>query len=395
MPAGWTPSRALVTAAVAVVAAIAAVTVIPAAGGDGQVVAFVEPASGAPLLGEVRFRFAWPRPGVDRIDVFVGDRLVGSASPPDWSLTWTAGPDADGRTVTAVAVDGAEAVGRATLETTRLGSMDRVRVDLVQLYPVVRTLTGEYVRDLDRDDFVVVEDGREVEVRHFDARPTQLSMVLLLDVSRSMTDKLDRVADASIRFAEGLAPGDAVAVYAFNHRLERIVPLTRDREAVREGIWSLPASGGTALYDALTAVVEDLHDVPGRKAIFLFSDGLDELSMTSLHDAVRAAVEGEILVYAAGVVDQYPQGQPGREDLDVLARSTGGESYFLLSARELPKIFRRVREHLLAQYAVGFRPTPGPAGRRSIEVRVRRPRLNVDARRSYDFVPDRSLEDTP
>jgi VWFA-related protein len=381
------------TIAIALAFAGAAATAAEPAG-DGAVT-FVEPLAGAPLLGEVRFRFAPPAPGVTRIEVFVGDRPIGAATAPDWKLRWTADRDADGDPVTAVAVRDGVAVGRTVLETARLGAMDRVRVDLVQLYPVVHTMTGDYVRDLTAEDFVVLEDGREVEIRHFDARPTRLSMALLLDVSRSMTDKLDRVADASIRFAEQLDPDDAVAVYAFNHRLEKIVPLTRDRTEVRERIRRLPASGGTALYDALVRVVDDLQDVPGRKAVFVFSDGLDELSMTSLRDAVGDAVRGEILVYAAGVVERFPAGQPGREDLEVLARSTGGDAYFMTSARELPRIFRRVREHLLAQYALGFHPTPGPPGRREIEVRVRTGAFAVEARRSYEFVTDRSEEGMP
>jgi len=367
-------------------------TVTDAPGGS---IEFVAPRPGAPLLGRVEFRLEVDDPAVRRVDLFVGDRRIGSAVAPDWTLAWDADRAADGRDVIALARDDDGIVGRGRLVTGRVGRVDHVRVDLVQLYPVVHSLTGEYVRDLAREDFEVRENGVPVEIRHFDAAPSQLSLALVLDVSRSMADKLGRVVDASVGFAASLGENDAVALYAFNHRLERIVPLTRDRRRLREGIWSLPCAGGTALYDALVRVVDDLRDVPGRKAIFVFSDGLDELSLTSLADAVRAATGGEILIYATGIVDALPTGKPGREDLDVLARSTGGESHFILFADELPKIYRRVREHLLAQYAVGYVPAPGPAGVRTLEVRVRHPSMEVHARRSYEYVREGRQEDAP
>ncbi len=352
----------------------------------GDVITFLEPKDGALVYGPTPFEFAVrDGAGVERVDLFVGGRLVGSAFPPEWTLTFTSDRPLQAAVLHALAMSDGGIVGSASIRTGRFAAIENVDVDLVQLYPVVTNGRGEYVRDLEAKDFRVTEDGRPIRLRHFSSSPTSLSIAMMIDVSGSMADKLERVQDASIRFAGELDAGDAVSLYAFNHRLRSIVPLTTDRDAVREKIWYLRSYGGTALYDALSEVVGALSEVAGRKAIFLFSDGLDELSMTSLRGAARAAVDGEVIVYAVGTRGEH--GESGREDLAALARATGGEAYFIASADELPGIFRLVREHLRAQYALSYAPPPGPAGMRRIGIDVLRPGLRVRYREAYYYSP--------
>ncbi len=150
-----------------------------------------------------------------------------------------------------------------------------------------------------------------------------------------MTGKLSFVTEAAWSLLQRLEGGDSVAVYAFNHGL-MVGPhgAAGDLGRVEPFIRELAPAGGTALYDALSEVLRDLPPGRGRKAIIVFSDGQDEQSLLTLQQVVSNARQSEAIVYTVGA-GSSERDVEAREDLETLARETGGQALFFDSYKKL------------------------------------------------------------
>jgi VWFA-related protein len=355
---------------------------------ESPAIRFSAPDEGSYVVGEteIRFEIMETETEIDRIDLYVAGRLVGTALPPNWSLVWDAPSGVSGEDLVAVAFAGDRLVAKARRATYEAAYGDEIQVSVVQLYPVVVDRRGRYVRNLRKGDFTILDQGSPVEIESFATEALALSIAVVLDVSESMFDRLGLVQDASCGFVDELGDGDRVAVYEFNHGVREVVAFTGERDAVKEGIRSLRAVGGTALYDAVCSVLNEIRTVPGRKAVFLFSDGRDERSVTTLQHAIRAARQAEAIIYTVGTGDDL-ESLKARDDLRQLAEETGGEAHFIDRLKDLPEVFDDVLSHLRAQYVLSYPPPPGPPGVRSLEVRVSNKKYSVQCRKSYEHDP--------
>ena len=347
----------------------------------------VSPEPGAILLGSTALRLETdPDTKIDRIDVYVNGRLVGSADGPDWAVGWEAESNVETFKVLAVAYSGNEVVAKVRREFRGASSHEYERVDLVQLYPVVLTPMGEYVSDLSREDFHVYENDVEVPIRHFATEVSSLSIVLLLDVSESMSGKLGQLQVAASGFVDQLGDLDQVSLHAFDHASRELVPLTVDHERVKDRIWDLVPGGGTALYDAILKVVDErLGSIPGRKALFVFSDGIDQHSFSSLERTLQAASEHNVIFYTVGFGEDE-QTLAARKDLSALAEQSGGKAYFIRWARQLEGTFDSILFELHSQYVVSYKPPDGDKGFRDIRLEVDGGRFgtrNLDALKAF------------
>lgn len=357
---------------------------VAVAAGDG--IDLIEPKENEVVLGTTRFVFAVDESTTppDSIDVYVGGFLLGTARAPEWEISVDVPARLAGKEIQAVALKDGRPLRKLTRRTRQVGLLEDVAVPMVQLYPVVVDRRGRFVQDLERDDFEVLDQHRPIAIERFSVRPESLRFALVLDVSRSMQLKIAFVREASLRFLDRLEADDEVGLFAFNHALMRLVPIGTDREAVRQGIRSMTAGGGTALNDAMFQILERMDEDQGRKVVFLFSDGRDERSIVSLPTVVQAAHRGQVIIYAVGTIGAEDEGH-SRADLETLANETGGEVFFLRSLEQLDKVFDSVVESLRSQYALGYTPPPGPEGLRAVEVRVRDPKLDVRCRQHYYY----------
>jgi Ca-activated chloride channel family protein len=355
-----------------------------AAEAEASRIHFVSPDPNSVVIGvtEISFVVEPGKPEIDRIDVYVQGRLIGSAMPPGWRFDWDAPSGASGVDLVAVAFAAGTRVENVRLPTFAVPFGDKITVSVVQLYPVVVDRRGRYARDLTKDEFTVVDQGQKVEIESFATEALTLSVAIMLDVSASMFDRLGIVQEASCGFVNSLREGDRVAVYAFNREVREVVALTDDRVRAMKGIRSLKAGGGTALYDAACHVFREVRSVSGRRAVFLFSDGQDEHSIATLQQTIVAARQAESIVYAVGAGDDEASVE-ARVDLTQLSGETGGDAHFITRLKDLPEVFSRVLSHLRAQYVLSYTAPTGPPGVRSVEVQVSRPGYEVHCRKSY------------
>ena len=182
-----------------------------------------------------------------------------------------------------------------------VGAGDIVRVDttLVSIPVSVMDRDGKYITNLTKDDFRVWEDGTEQKVAYFASTEKPFTVALLIDTSGSTRNKLEDIQDAAIAFVEQLRPDDHVMVVSFSDKIRVLSQPTNDRNALRNAIRRTEPGDGTRLYDAVDQVInQSLNRVEGRKAIVLFTDGVDTTSKHATYEStVRDAEELDALIY--------------------------------------------------------------------------------------------------
>jgi Ca-activated chloride channel homolog len=179
------------------------------------------------------------------------------------------------------------------------GDVVRVNTTLVSLPVSVMDRDGKYIPNLRKEDFRVWEDGVEQQVAYFASVEKPFTVALMIDTSGSTQEKLRDIQDAAQTFVEQLRPDDRVTVITFDDKIRQLVPPTNDRYAIRGAIDQVRPGSGTRLYDAVHQVIDQyLSRVEGRKAVVLFTDGVDTTSKHSTYEStVRDAEELDALIY--------------------------------------------------------------------------------------------------
>ena len=186
-------------------------------------------------------------------------------------------------------------------QVEEVGEDDVVRVNttLVTVPVSVMDRNGKYIPNLRQEDFHIYEDGVEQQVAYFAAIEKPFTVALMIDTSRSTRFRLEDIQDAAIRFVEQLRPEDRVLVVSFDDDIEVLTEATNDRNELRRAIRRTRTGGGTRLYDAVDTVINQrFNRISGRKAIVLFTDGVDTTSRhTDYASTIRDAEELDALIY--------------------------------------------------------------------------------------------------
>ncbi|MEZ5344327.1 MAG: VWA domain-containing protein [Pyrinomonadaceae bacterium] len=311
----------------------------------------------------------------------------------------------------------------------------KIETNFVTLPVSVLDRNGRFVAGVQQREFQIFEDGVEQKVEVFASVESPFTVVLLLDVSPSTQYKIDEIQNAAISFVNQLRPNDQVMVASFDERYRILTQPTNDRYRLENAIRQARFGSGTSLYDAVSNTIStQLSKVSGRKAVVLFTDGVDTTSRFSNYQStIRSVEEVDALFYPirydtySGYVGgnrnprRTPQRMPrtgnilidilggvisggnvrvggatgagtsaeeyrrGKEYLTELASYSGGRIFEADTITNLDSAFRSIAEELRRQYSLGYYPIDsGEAGdRKQIRVRVKRPDLVVRTKRSY------------
>ncbi len=224
-----------------------------------------------------------------------------------------------------------------------VGENDVVRVNttLVTIPVSVMDRNGRFIPNLRQQEFRIYEDGVEHEVAYFASVEKPFTLALVLDTSASTRFRLDEIQDAAIAFVNQLRPDDRVMVVSFDEDVRVLAEATTDRNILRDAIRRTRTGGSTKLYDAVDLVINQrLNREQGRKAIILFTDGVDTASRhASYQSNVRDAEELDALIYpvqydtyndgnigggGGGGTSWPPQNRGPRSATDILADILGG-----------------------------------------------------------------------
>lgn len=279
----------------------------------------------------------------------------------------------------------------------------KVETSLVTIPVSVFDRNGLYIPNLAKDNFQIFEDGVEQQIEFFATTENPFTVVLLLDTSPSTEYKIEEIQQAAIAFVDQLKPQDSVMVIEFDGNVHVLTEATTNRVQIYKGIRKADFGGGTSLYDSVYFTIRKrLSQLKGRKAIVLFTDGVDTTSFKNDYDSsLREAEEADATIFPIyyntfSDLQRQPPGayRPvtaaqyamGRQYLKDLADSTGGRVFNADNSEGgLVRTFESIAEELRRQYSIGYIPeSAGQAGqRKNIKVRVNRPNLVIRARDSY------------
>jgi len=182
-----------------------------------------------------------------------------------------------------------------------VGAGDVVRVDttLVSIPVSVMDRDGKYIPNLGKGDFRIWEDGIEQQVAYFASTEKPFTVALVIDTSGSVRERLQEIQDAAITFVDHLRSDDKVMIVSFDDKIRFLTPdPTTDRYAIRGAIDRVGPGSGTRLYDAVDQVMNKMKSIEGRKAIVLFTDGVDTTSKRQTYEStVSEAEEMDALIY--------------------------------------------------------------------------------------------------
>ena len=312
----------------------------------------------------------------------------------------------------------------------------KVETELVTMPVSVLDRDGRFVSGLQQRDFQIFENGIEQKVDYFQSTEQPFTVILLIDVSPSTQFQIDEIQNAAITFVDQLRPSDRVMVIAFDQDVHVLSPVTNNRYQLKNAIRQTEFGDGTSLYEAVDYVInEQMRHIQGRKAVVLFTDGVDTTSRrASYQSTVAATEEVDSLFYtirydtlhdmSGGRNYPQPQGrrrgggrvtmadilgailtggnvnvggggpvgggssseyETGRKYLEAIAQNSGGRKFEAQSMTNLQAAFSGIAEELRRQYSLGYYPeTVGKVGeRKQIKVRVNRPSVVVRAKNSY------------
>lgn len=314
----------------------------------------------------------------------------------------------------------------------------KVETNLITMPVSVLDRDGRFVSGIEQRDFKIYENGVEQRIEYFQSVEQPFTVILMIDVSPSTAFRIDEIHNSAIHFVEQLRPNDQVMVVAFDDRMRVLSQPTNDKRILRNAIYQAQFGDGTSLYEAVDSVIRrELLRISGRKAVVLFTDGVDTTSRRASYESTLAAAEeidalfypirydtqrdgfggggwggnrnprrgGRNQVNIGGIIGiilgggnfPMPSGgrggggggsnayERGRQYLDLLAQNSGGRKFEADTTANLDAAFTGIAEELRRQYSLGYYPeTVGEAGeRRQIRVRVMRPNLVVRTKNSY------------
>jgi Ca-activated chloride channel family protein len=242
------------------------------------------------------------------------------------------------------------------------------------------------VTGLTRDDFEVYEDGVRQQLQFFEATAVPIDVILLLDTSSSMRDKMSTVHDAARGFMKMLRPEDRGAVVAFNDDVRVLQDLTSDASAIESAINATAARGSTSLNNAIYIALKTFGRAAQRagkvrrQAIAVLSDGEDTSSLITAEDVVALARRTGVSVYTIGLQSQFASARQASArkylseseySLKALAKETGAQSFFPSGVHELKNVYQAIASELESQYSIGYAPTNSRADGRFRRILVR------------------------
>lgn len=174
----------------------------------------------------------------------------------------------------------------------------KIDTDLVTVPVIATDIGGLYIADLRKEEFTITEDGVPQQIAFFGKVAAPFHVVLMLDTSSSTKDKLRQIQNAAYMFVQQLQPADRVKVISFDDTIRDLNEFTSDREVLRTAINGVRPGEGTKVYDAMDLALKSVRKIRGRKAIVIFTDGMDWHSDSATFEGnVRFLDEEGVIVY--------------------------------------------------------------------------------------------------
>ena len=249
--------------------------------------------------------------------------------------------------------------------------------EYVMLPVLVTDKDGKYVEGLTKSDFVIKVGDSKVDFDTFERdESAPVSFAFLVDTSGSMGvgNKLENAKNAIRSILRNRLPGDDFALFTFSEgKVNLVKDSSPDPAELIHELWALEASGQTALFDAVAMTPELMKGRNNKRAILLFTDGVDNASQLSPAQMAEILQRVSVPVYAIGMknaafdaVREQDRREMSVENLELLAGSSGGKMHLVGRDDDLRPLAARISSEVRQQYLLGF----APSGKGDVKYRI-------------------------
>jgi VWFA-related protein len=256
----------------------------------------------------------------------------------------------------------------------------KVDVELVNVVSTVQDTSGQYVTGLDASDFRVFDDGVEQKIAVFEKQDVGSAVGVLVDNSLSMADILPIMKTGLTDFAQHTSSFNELFVISFGTRVRILHDVGEPLSKLESNLKLIGAQGTSVLFDAL---VEGLRKVSGReadrKALLVFTDGIDTASKAGFRDVLISAQKAGALLYFIPIGSRILVDE---NTIESLAKETGGRAIYLRKADPIRPAMESIRQELARQYYLGYYTSRRP-GFHTIRVEAPGRQLHIRAKTGY------------
>jgi Ca-activated chloride channel family protein len=317
-------------------------------------------ASGAALEASV---IKPPQTEVTSVDFLVGEETIASLARPPYTVPFDPAKKAVYARVVAHASDGTEAN-----DVVFFGTQASSQIDVTLQHVPLSVAGGDHPPVI--GELTLKDNGvpRKIEALTSAATDEPLYVILLIDYSESMLEELPVVKAAAKQFAQRLlTPRDRIAVVGFNQTSFWLTGFTNDFNAAAAAVDRIKPAGETHLYDTAIEMLYELQKQPGRHALVVLTDGVDQGSTFKLDHLVHYARYAGVPVYPIvknkmlSRLMRFGVGQLEARRLAAVARDTGATYFIIRQESELPAVYAKIAQELRQQYQLVFYSDPASA----------------------------------
>lgn len=251
--------------------------------------------------------------------------------------------------------------GAYTLQITQIDTTD---FPIVHVYVSVQDAKGE-PQVINTGKLQLLENGQPINNQSIQGMSDvgELTTLLAIDNSGSMNyaNKLTTAKEVAKEYLSQMRSGDKVGIITFNTQVKIVQEVTNDKELLEKAIDGVAANGDTAMYDALVSAVETLNPIPGRKAIIVLTDGMDNQSTANPDEALASIGFGGLSISTVGF-GQIPENE---EEADVysgideatlryIAENAGGKYGYAENKEQLSALYDQMRRSLQSEVVISY-----------------------------------------
>ncbi len=324
-------------------------------------VKFLSPQNNAVWLGKLEIKIGVTNlepSAIKSVELFLDGRLLKQFQAPPYTLTYDFGQQTEFRKLKVVVRDVNQNIYTKEMRSEFFDDTQEVNIVQVVVPVAVMDYKGNYISNLTKEDFIIEEDGVRQEIDYFSkSGRTKFNLVLLIDISSSMKNKIGKVKEAARLFLkELLGSDDRAIIVLFNHDVFEDTDFTNDIDELFNSISVAFPFGATALYDAVAYCIKLLKGISGRNIIILFSDGEDNSSYIDPYTLIKKAEQSNSVIYAIGKnVVTYEDNQY-QALLKKISTSSGGMTFFFDKVEDVEQVYRKIRRDIRAKYILQFSP---------------------------------------
>ena len=292
------------------------------------------------------------------VSIYLDGKLIKEFSAPPFRLKYNFGQMPKNQKLETLVNLKNNTTIRKEIFSYRLDDSQEVEVLQVVVPAVVTDRRGNYVSDLKKEDFVIIEDGVEQDVSYFSkSGKSTFHLVLLIDISSSMRDKIQRVKEVAKQFLRQLMTGgDKSIIVFFNHEVFEDSDFTSDIGELDNALSIAIPFGATALYDAIAYSVKIMKSIIGHNIIILLSDGEDNSSAIDPYTLMNIVERSNSVIYSIGKKEYMNSFDQYQEILKKISLSSGGMTFFLDDVDEVRKVYEKIRQDIKAKFLLRFSP---------------------------------------